>query len=180
MKKLLQGLLLLPLFVLGACGGGGAGSASGPGNDNIPPTIHDPTRSIEGDWIVNLRQTGYECVIIYNIKATTYKEHLTCGNTANNAFIVESYGGSYTRSGNTLYLRQTNSTNPNAGTETFTYDVAFSGSNLVLTSNSLNITIIANTTFPSGFPTYSTYLQGYFDRLSNGGIDFTSFNVITL
>ena len=52
MKKLLQALLLLPLFVLGACGGGGAesgptgGGLNGGAGDGNPP----PRKSVLSHW----------------------------------------------------------------------------------------------------------------------------------
>ena len=73
MKKLLQTLLLLPLFVLGACGGGGASPAKGPTTPTPPPTVGDLEPAIPGsgqftgNWIVNLRNaTGRECILEYS------------------------------------------------------------------------------------------------------------------
>ena len=63
MHKLLKTLLLLPLFVLGACGGGGASPAKGPISPNPPPTIGEyeaplnGTQQFSGTWIVNLRNS---------------------------------------------------------------------------------------------------------------------------
>ena len=59
MKKLLQTLLLLPLFVLGACGGGGGSGANGSG----------PTKPINSRWTLESNTLGIQNGLVLNLSS---------------------------------------------------------------------------------------------------------------
>ena len=79
MKKLLQTLLLLPLFVLGACGGSGGGNSGGqtPVNHN-PPTYNPPTNNppaatnpLFSTWSLSSTNAPSGAYIITNLNLTS-------------------------------------------------------------------------------------------------------------